>query len=163
MAAVRHLAAPVAALILAVVYAQGFFGVPLKGRDPIARLTAIGFPQVADEIAALARAQDAPAIVTTSYATTGWLAFYLHPRIAIVQINEEYRWLSAPPPDAQLLHAPLLFVTQQPQKSLPAVMARFTEVTHLAHLDRARNGARIDAFDVYRVSGWRGGVAGREP
>lgn len=163
MAGVRTLAVPFAALILAVVYAQAFFGVPLHGRDPIARLTAIGFPKVADEVAALARAQNAPAIVTTSYATTGWLAFYVRPRIPVVQIGEDFRWLSAPQPTAQLLGAPLLFVTQQPQKSLPAIMARFAHIQHLARLERTRNGTRIDDFDVYRVSGWRGGVAGRVP
>jgi 4-amino-4-deoxy-L-arabinose transferase-like glycosyltransferase len=164
VAVLRWTAVPIAALILAVVYAQAFFGVVLPhGRDPIARLTAIGFQPVADGVAALAHAQGAHAILTTSYATTSWLAFYLRPRMNVVQINEAYRWLSAPAADPGLFRQPLLFVTQKPQKSLPDIAAQFSHIRHLAHFDRTRNGTLIDSFDVYSVSGSRGAVAGREP
>ena len=78
-----------------VVYAQAFFGVVPK-RDPIGRLTAFGIRPVMDVVRNTAAAQGARAIITTSYATTGWLAFYLKPKMAVVQINEDFRWLSAP-------------------------------------------------------------------
>lgn len=162
MAIVRYATIPVAVVILALVYVQAFFGV-VRGRDPIARLTAIGFQPVADGVAALAHAQGAHAIVTASYATTSWLAFYGHPRMRIVQINEPYRWLSAPEADPQTLRGPLLFVTLQTQNSLPVIAASFSHIRHLATLARMRKGKAIDAFDVYTVSGWKGGAVGREP
>ncbi len=162
MAAMRCSAVPVATLILTVVYAQAFFAI-VPVRDPIAKLTAVGFGPIADGVESIAQAQDARAIVTTSYATTGWLAFYLEPKIPVIQINEGFRWLSASEPAPDLLRRPLLFVTQEPQKSLPEIMACFANARHLARLARKRNATVIDTFDVYLVSGWRGAVVGREP
>lgn len=161
MAIVRYAAIPVAAVILGLVYVQAFFGV-VHGRDPIARLTAIGFQPVADGVAALAHAQGARAVVTASYATTSWLAFYVHPRMDIVQINESYRWLSAPEADPQMLRGNLLFVTLQSQKSLPVIVGSFSHIQHLATFTRMRKGRPIDAFDVYAISGWKGGAVGRK-
>jgi len=158
----RSLAIPVAALILAFVYTQAFFGIVPK-RDPIGRLTAFGIAPVTQGIAGIAREQNAAAIVTTSYATTSWLAFYMTYGIPVVQINEEFRWLSAPEADPALTQRPLLFVTMQGQKTMPEIAARFSDVRHLAEIDRRRKGVLIEKYDVYRVSGWRGGPLGREP
>lgn len=158
----RSLAIPVAALILAFVYAQAFFGIVPK-RDPIGRLTAFGIAPVTQGIAGIAREQNAAAIVTTSYATTSWLAFYMTSGIPVVQINEEFRWLSAPEADPALTQRPLLFVTMQGQKTMPEIASRFSDIRHLAEIDRRRKGVLIEKYDVYRVSGWRGGPLGREP
>ncbi|MGB8363091.1 MAG: glycosyltransferase family 39 protein [Rhizomicrobium sp.] len=162
MAMVRSLAVPVAALILIAVYAQAFFGI-VPARDPIARLTAIGFQPVADGVESIAHARGARAIVTTSYATTAWLAFYLRPKIPVVQINEGFRWFCAPQADPGLSRKPLLFVTLQPKKALPEIVARFSEIRYLASIARRRHGALIETYNVYSVSGWRGGSLGREP
>jgi hypothetical protein len=158
----RRLAVPVAALILALVYAEAFFGV-VPSRDPIARLTAVGFAPVADDIGRIAQQKHAPAIVTASYATASWLAFYLKPKIPIVQLDEDYRWLSAPLADPRLAHVPLLFVALEQKKPLPAIVGRFSQIHLLARLERKRRGAVIDRYDVYSVSGWRGAFAGRMP
>ena len=160
LAATRALAIPVAALILAFVYAQAFFGVVPK-RDPIGRLTAFGMQPVTDAVQAAAAAQGAHAIVTTSYATTGWLAFYLKPAVPVVQINEDFRWLSAPKADPALADGPLLFVTPQGEKTMPVVAARFAHIEHVGEIDRRRKGVLIEKYDLYRVSGLRGPVLGR--
>jgi 4-amino-4-deoxy-L-arabinose transferase-like glycosyltransferase len=162
IAVARKLAIPVAALILVLVYAEAFFGV-IPARDPIARLTAVGFVPVADDIARMARTEHARAIVTTSYATTSWLAFYLDRKIQVVQLDEEFRWLSAPRADSGLGHAPLLYVTLEQKKPLPEIVKRFSQFHLLARLERKRRGAIIDRYDVYAVSGWRGAFVGREP
>ncbi len=159
----RRLAVPVAALVLAVVYIQAFFGI-IPVRDPVARMTALGFGPVAGDVEKIARAQDARAIVTTSYATTAWLAFYLKPKIPVVQVNEGFRWLSAPEAGSNLSGKPLLFVTlQRKTRSFPEIAARFSEIRHLATIERRRRGALIERYDVYDVSGWRGDALGREP
>lgn len=162
IAITRKLAIPVAALIIVFVSAQAFFGLVAK-RDPIGRLTAFGIKPVTQGVAQIAQKEDAAAILTTSYATTSWLAFYLKPHIPIVQVNEGFRWLAAPEADPALTQKPLLFVTMQGQKTMPEITTRFSDVRHLAEIDRRRKGVLIEKYDIYRVSGWRGGALGRQP
>jgi hypothetical protein len=156
-------AVPVAALILFLVYAQAFFGM-IPVRDPVSRLMAFNFEPVAAKIENVARDRHAPAIATASYATTAWLSFYLKPRIPIVQINEDFRWLSAPKAQPFPQSAPLLFVTQHPKNggSLPDAVRRLS-MHYLTSIDRRRHGVLIERYDVYSVQGWTGGALGREP
>jgi 4-amino-4-deoxy-L-arabinose transferase-like glycosyltransferase len=156
------LAIPVAALILVFVYAQALFAVVPK-RDPIGRLTAFGISPVMDVVRDTAAAQGAHAILTTSYATTGWLAFYLKPKVPIVQVNEDFRWLSAPKADPALTTGPLLFVTMQGDKTMPVVAAHFSQIQHVGEIDRRRHGVLIEKYDLYRLTGFRGGALGRAP
>ncbi len=163
----RALAAPVAALMLAGVYAQAFFGA-IHTRDPIARLTAINFAPVAAEIERAAQEQNARAIVTTSYATTAWLAFYLKPTIPVVQVNETFRWLAAPQAAPALAQGPLLYVTLAPKKpgahpGLPAIARQFTQLHYLGSVDRRRHKVWIETYDIYGASGWEGAALGRAP
>jgi 4-amino-4-deoxy-L-arabinose transferase-like glycosyltransferase len=159
----RVLAVPVAVVLLAVAYAQAFFAVaPI--RDPVSRLAAFGFPQVAGQIENIVREQHTGAIVTNNYTTTAWLDFYLKTKIPIVQVNEGYRWLSAPVAPAPLAGTPLLFVSTEPKNgSRPDIVKGFTVVQRLASIDRRRRGILIEKYDVYAVSGWRGGILGRVP
>jgi hypothetical protein len=156
----RALAIPIAALILALVYGQAFFGVVPK-RDPIGRLTAFGMKPVVAELEQASRREGAKGIVTTSYATTSWLAFYLKPKMPVVQVNENFRWLSAPEADPALAAAPLLFVTTGGEKTMPAIAAHFSQIDHIGEVDRRRKGVLIEKYDLYRVSGFRGGALGR--
>lgn len=158
----RGLAVPFAAVILAVVYAQGFFQV-IPVRDPVARLAAFGIHSVTDGVEKAARSQGAQAVLTTSYATTSWLAFYMSPPMPVVQINENYRWFSAPEVDLKKLGSPLLYVTQRRQEALADVAARFSEVRLVARIPRRRGRAFIEEYDVYSVSGLRRQASGREP
>ncbi len=153
----RRLALPAAVLILLVAYVQAVSGLLRSGhKDPIARMTAVGFAAVADDIAQVAKRDRDAGIVTTAYAPTGWLAFYLVPKLPVMQITEEYRWLQAPPAPAKLLQAPLLYVTEHPATELPHVRSSFANTRFIAALARARNGVMIDNFYVYAVSGFRG-------
>jgi 4-amino-4-deoxy-L-arabinose transferase-like glycosyltransferase len=158
----RVLAVPIAVLILVFVYAQAFFGVVPK-RDPVGRLTAFGMRPVTDVVRDTAAAQGARAIVTTSYATTSWLAFYLKPKIPVVQINEDFRWLSVPKADSALAAGPLLFVTMQGDKTMPVVASHFAQIQLVGEIDRRRKGVLIEKYDLYRVTGFRGGMLGRQP
>jgi len=153
----RMLALPAAGLILLVAYVQAFSGAFVSGhKDPIARITAMGFAPVADEISAIAKREGAAGFVTTGYAPTGWLAFYVEPKMPVTEIGEDYRWLQAPAAPAKLLQAPLLYVSEHAGKELPRVRADFARVHFLTAIGRVRNGAVIDRFYVYGVSGFRG-------
>lgn len=160
----RALVFPVALLILGLAYGQAFFGVfPIGTRDPIARMTAIGFAPVARLIAADASRIGARAILTTNYSMTGWLAFYAHTSVDIVQIVDERRFLSSPPADRDALSGTVLYVTARPDRELPAVREHFSQVSALKTLDRTRNGNWVSSVYLFTVSGFHGATAGRVP
>jgi hypothetical protein len=160
----RVLALPAAATILAIAYLQAFTGIlPMGKSDPIARMTAVGLEPVAREISELARENGNAAIVTTKYATASWLAFYIRPRLPVIEIAEDYRWLSAPAAGTGMLHGPLLYVTQSPSREMHYVAARFSSVRPIATLSRMNRGVEIDRFYVYVLSGFHGAPLGRVP
>ncbi|MBU6445725.1 MAG: glycosyltransferase family 39 protein [Alphaproteobacteria bacterium] len=149
-----------AALILAVSYAQALFGL-LPVRDPTAHLLASGIGKVTQRIEALRQQNGAAAILTTSYAETGWLAFYLPTRPPVIAVGEDYRWLAAPRADAHLLGRPLLYVTDARHNDDSKLMASFAQLRLLDQIVRQRNGRAVQRFDVYLVSGWRAAPLGR--
>ncbi|MBI3676195.1 MAG: glycosyltransferase family 39 protein [Proteobacteria bacterium] len=158
----QRLAIPAALAVLAISYAQAFFGVlPLGIHDPVARMTAVGITPVMDKISALARENHAAAIVTNKYVTTGWISFYAKPRLPVVQITEDYRWLSEPHADAALLSQPLIYVSETPAIPGTPVTQEFANIKFLGKFDRERSGKTIDSFYVYAVSGLRGAPTGR--
>jgi 4-amino-4-deoxy-L-arabinose transferase-like glycosyltransferase len=84
-------AAPLAALMLAIVYAHVLFGIlPLKN-DPAARLLMRNFPAAARSVA-----ESTNVVVTTDYETTALLRYY-QPRLPVIQINDPQRYPWAPP------------------------------------------------------------------
>ena len=162
VAIARSLALPTAGIILLVVYAQAATAVlPWGHRDPIARMTAIGIAPVTQEISAIARRDSASAIVTSNYVVTGWLAFYVDPRLPVIQVTEDYRWLSAPLADTRALSRPLLFVTQHPANEIATVSGHFSTIRFEKLLTRSRNGRPIDKFYVFLLTGFHGAPLGR--
>jgi len=160
----RKLALPVAICVLVIVYAQAFTGMmPLGDRDPIERMTAIGITPVAQQIAAIAQRNNDAAVVTTKYVMTGWLSFYIRPHLPILQVSEDYRWLSSPRAGLDVLHKSLLYVTQHPDHELALVADHFSDISFVTVLNRSRNGVVIDKLFVYSLSGFRGNAVGRLP
>ncbi len=160
----RGLAIPVAGIILTIAYLQAFFGLlPIGRNDPIARMMAVGIVPVAEDLSAQAALGHVDAIVTTNYVTTSWLSFYLRPTVPIVQVTDDFRFLSSPFVTAKLLQGRLLYVTQEPEREMPAIRSRFSRVEPSDTIERLRNGVGIDEFHVYAVSGFRGPVLGRRP
>ena len=153
MRATKAVALPVATLILVAVYAQALWGVVPRVRDPISRLLAFEMKPVADEIETLRARVQANAVVTTSYALTGWFSFYLPTHPPVVQLDERFRYVNEPAPPRDLFEGPLLYVTEMRNDQAALVASRFREVMPLAHIARVRNGATIDRYTVYRVSG----------
>ena len=162
MAFIRMLALPTAAVILLVVYAQAATGFLHWGhRDPIARMTAVAIAPVTRDISAIAARDHAAAIVTSNYVMTGWLAFYLDPRLPVIQVTDDDRWLSAPRADAHILAQPLLFVTQHPLSEQPTIADHFSTIKFEKALTRSRNGLAVDKFYVFLLGGFHGAPFGR--
>jgi hypothetical protein len=108
---------------------------------------------VVTDIDSLRKQEHASAIATTSYALTGWLAFYLPQHPAVIQLNERLRYLNEPSPDPQLLHGPLIYVTQLRNDQTKDLANHFAHVTPLGQIARRRNGALIDQYALYRLDG----------
>lgn len=149
----RLLAIPVAGLCVAVIYAQALFGVIPRVRDPVSRLLAYGMDPVVAQIERLREREHASAVVTTSYALTGWLAFYLPDHPAVVQLNERSRYANEQPPDAQMLRGPLIYVSEIRSEQTRYLAGHFAHVTPLGRVKRSRNGAVIDEYAIYRLDG----------
>ena len=152
-----RLAAPVALTMIGTIYAQAVFGfIPLGGIDPTARQLGTGWRAVGIEIDAFRRAHGARAVLTTGYALTGWLAFYLPSTPPVVQLNERIRWVGAPAPDPDLFKGALIYVCEVGCGGADLVRARFESVQEVAHIPRRRRGVDIETYAIYRVQGARG-------
>jgi 4-amino-4-deoxy-L-arabinose transferase-like glycosyltransferase len=156
----RAAAVPVAAILLLAVYAQALFGVIPFGRsDPLARLLAVGMDDVARTIGATAPAQT---ILTTDYATTAWLAFYM-PGSVIVPVGEDYRYPDAAQPTADRFASPVIYVVEPRLDKHALIAGHFANVTEIARFDRKRHGVPIAHYVVYRAQGLKGMPPGRLP
>jgi 4-amino-4-deoxy-L-arabinose transferase-like glycosyltransferase len=165
------LAIPVAAVLVVAGYAQGLVGVvPMGRKDPLARLLAVGMPQVVEELGALKTANHADRIVTTDYATTAWFAFYSP--FPVASLGEAYRWPNSPPLAAS--SKPALYIAELPlgQKKekqdkfaagLRTVTDSFTTVSAIACIARKRQGVPIAHYIVYRLEGPKGASLSRMP
>jgi hypothetical protein len=158
-----RLAAPVAALLLAAVYLQAFFApIPLKN-DPLARLLAVGMRETAQKLDAIRQSQHARAIVTTDYATLGWLAFYMPGHPPVVLLNEEYRFPDAPALPADLADKPILYVAETRRDRHEQISRHFIRMAKIARIVRARNQAPVGEYAVYRIDGVTRLPLGRMP
>lgn len=153
----RVLAVPVALVMTAVVYAQVSTGIVPMTPDPLARLLAVGYAPLAAEVDALRVREGAAAILSSSYAQTGWLSFYLPSRAPVIQIDDRWRWPNQGVPDVE---GPLLYVTLAKRDKRALLAARFDTITPIDHLTRRWNGRDIEEYLVYRVSGANGPLFG---
>ena len=151
--ATKAAALPTALAILALVYAQAVFGIVPGVRDPVSRLLGYQMNGIAASLESDQTLPRAGAIITTNYALAAWLSFYLPAHTPVVQINERFRYFNEPLPPKSLFEVPLLYITDVRNDQSQLVAARFNEVTPLQTITRVRNGAVIDRFQVYRVTG----------
>jgi len=115
----------------------------------------VGYAPVVEEVEALRRQTGAKGVVTTSYAQTGWLAFYMPSHPPVVQLTERDRWHQEPPPAPDLMAGPVLYVTESWRDLKETVAERFTRVTLLARISRLRGDAVVEDYLVYRADGGR--------
>ncbi len=154
-----RLAIPVASLLIGIGYAQALAGiVPMGRKDPLARLLAVGLPEVVTALDGLRKTAGADAIVTTDYASTAWLAFYSP--FPIVSFGEDHRWPDAPP---ALSAAPALYVAEDRRDQHERLAGCFAGIEPLASIDRRRKGIAIAHYRVWRLSGPKVATCGRMP
>jgi len=155
-----RLAVPVAAVLLLAGTAQALLGVvPMGRKDPLARLLAVGFPQVVEKVESVRAKAGADAILTSDYATAAWFAFY--GASPVVDVGEDFRWRDFEPPAPALFGKPALYVTEARRDRQGMIAAGFSSVVPVAAFDRLRHGVPIAHYVVYRVESPRQGAVGR--
>ncbi len=153
------LAVPVAAVLVIAGYAQALSGIiPFGRKDPLARLLAVGLPDVVQQVEAL---QPGAPLIATDYATTAWFSFYGHARM--ISLGEDYRWPNAPEASAAQFTRPALYITEDRKDRHDLVAAAFSDVRQVARIDRLREGVPIAHYVVYRVIGPKTQRLGRMP
>jgi 4-amino-4-deoxy-L-arabinose transferase-like glycosyltransferase len=157
----RKAAIPVAAIMLALVYAQALFGIfPLGRSDPLSRLLAVGFGDVVTKVDAAAAGAQAQGLLVTDYETAAWFSFYAQTDRPVVDVLEKERWGWARQADPKLLEGPLLYVAEANRDKNEALHALFANVQPLGEADRMRGGRIIARYRLYRVSAPTGAVTG---
>jgi 4-amino-4-deoxy-L-arabinose transferase-like glycosyltransferase len=136
----------------------GAFPIEAK-KDPTSRLK--GWAKLGADIEALERGQGAVSTLTDRYAITGELAFYKSLQHPVLQIGERLRYANLPPPDeSKLKQGPSLFLVRKGGDA--SRTAAFFETSRLLQtLDREAGLHSRDAYDVYLMTGYRGGLFGQ--
>ena len=118
--------------------------------DPTSQMR--GWAQLAAEVEELQRVHGAGWIATSSYATTGQLAFQLKSGPPVVQLNERVRYAHLPPVDDRIIHAPAIYIELERNLIMGTLKERFASITHLGILTRRYRDYALDRYVVYRVA-----------
>lgn len=144
----RYAAIPLAALLLLLVYAQAFFTlIPFGRGDPVARLLAFNMESVTEPLSDLRDANRASALLTSDYATTAWLSFYMRD-VPVIPLGEADRWRFVP---AQPFRENALYVTETRRDAQKRVLRDFGPSAKISELVRTRREVPITRYSVYRV------------
>ncbi len=155
---VSWLAAPIAAALLLLAYAQAGFGViPLK-KDPAARILGRDFAGVAAVAGAMVKTRIASAILTSDYETTAWLRF-TQAGVKVIQVNEPERYGDAPAATADDLKGTLLYLAEFHRDQHPLVQQAFGYVGFPTQLQT--NGGGL--YMLYPVKAPRAVPLGKMP
>jgi len=147
----RHGAVPLAAFLLALIYAQSLFTlIPFGRKDPVARLLAYNMDEVIRDLQTLAARNNARGILTSDYATTAWLKFYA-PDMMVVPLGEPGRWRFAP--STPLSRETLLYMTETRRDAHETLLSQFSQVKKISQLVRKRKDVPITHYTLYRVRG----------
>lgn len=160
----RRAAIPVAVVLLALLYVQALTGiVPLGRKDPVQRLLAFGLPDMSKDIVRQVSAHRASTILTTDYAMTAWLRFYLPADLPVVQIDEPWRWTTAPSAPMSSLHYPMIYIADTRRDGAAVVKLQFASVAPCGRLARLRGSSVIENYTAYCVRHPKGTAQGKIP
>jgi len=145
-----------AATLLVQLHAVSPFTGQFARKDPTFQLR--GWPEIGREVAALAEAQQAQFVATTSYGLNAQLDFLLKDDQPVIQLTERLRYLMRPDPDMSLFDEPGLYVAEKRRDRADDLRRSFATVEQLAELTRRVDGVPLEVLVVYRVEGRTGAV-----
>jgi 4-amino-4-deoxy-L-arabinose transferase-like glycosyltransferase len=142
-------------LVTVVIYAHALSPIQAVAvhKDPTEQMR--GWSALADAIDEKRREAGAAWVATSSYATTGQLAFALKDRSEVVQLDERLRYIFLPALPQFLLAKPALYVELDRRVDLPLLRAKFRSVVPVGSLIRA-NGSDGATYRLFLLSDpWR--------
>jgi 4-amino-4-deoxy-L-arabinose transferase-like glycosyltransferase len=156
-------AVPVGFVCSALLYAHAFspLHIAAYSKDPSAQMR--GWPELAAEVEAMRRARGACWIATSSYATTGQLAYHLRGRAPVVQLDESLRYVHLPPLPAETRTCPALYVELERRQERDLLDAQFASVTDLGAMDRKNAGVPLARYAVRLLAEPRTAGMGARP
>jgi 4-amino-4-deoxy-L-arabinose transferase-like glycosyltransferase len=153
-------AAPLACVLLLLIYAQALFEwLPLRN-DPLPRLLGRGFPSIARTVAEAIQGGRFDAVLTTDYETTAWLRFY-QPNVKVIQIDEPWRYPDAPAP-GPLLKKRLLYLVEARRDRAGLVRQSFTGVGSPTAM-RGESNSGSPLYELFPVLGPKRMMLGEMP
>ena len=155
-------AVPVGFLCSALLYAHALHPLRISPytRDPSAQMR--GWPGLAAELDAMRRAHGACWIATSSYASTGQLAYHLRGQAPVAQLDEPLRYVHLPPLAAETRACPALYVELERRLERDLLNAQFASVTDLGVLDRKYAGVLLARYVVHLLAEPRPGNPGTD-
>jgi dolichyl-phosphate-mannose-protein mannosyltransferase len=153
-------AVPLGFVCSALLYAHALnpLHIAAHSKDPSAQMR--GWPELAMEVEAMRRAHGAYWIATSSYATTGQLAYHLRGRALVAQLDEPLRYVHLPPLDAATRACPALYVELERRHEPDLLAVQFANGTDLGVLDRKHAGVPLARYVVRLLTGPRAGDPG---
>jgi 4-amino-4-deoxy-L-arabinose transferase-like glycosyltransferase len=118
--------------------------------DPTSQMR--GWAELAAEVDELRGVHGAGWIATSSYATTGQLAFQLKSGPPVIQLNERIRYAHLPPVDDRIIHTPAIYVELERNRVMSMLQDRFASITPLGILTRRYQKNVLDRYVVYRLA-----------
>jgi hypothetical protein len=119
-------------------------------KDPSSQMR--GWRQLAADVERIRVATGACWIATSSYATTGQLAYELKGKAPVAQLTERLRYLHLPAIDDATLACPALYVELERRRSESLLLERFRSVSFVANVVR-KDRAAIASYAIYLVAG----------
>jgi hypothetical protein len=148
---IAYVAGAVASIISASIYAHAVSPLVVRAdlKEPTHQLR--GWAELSEAVAGLAQSSGARWIATSSYATTGQLAFRLDRVLPVIQITERIRYVHLPEPDRTIIDGPALYVELERRAKPDLLQEKFRSATPLGTLDRKYNGVVLARYQIYRI------------
>lgn len=153
-----RLAATLSALITGlgmtgVIYAHALAPIADLRKDPTGQMR--GLDAFQKQLSMLAQDHGAMWISTSSYGTTGQLAYLMRTHLPVTQLTERVRYEHLPLLQDNIKDQPSLYVELERRSREPLLRKCFSEATRIATLTRADGSKNGTNYAVYSVKGLR--------
>jgi len=138
--------------VTAVIYVDALHPIAAAARMKAPTEQMHGWADLGDAIEKKRSESGAAWIATSSYATTGQLAFALKGQSDVAQLDQRIRYEFLPPISADVLRKPALYVELDRRVDLKLLNSKFRRVTELGTLTRLNGTERGATYRLFLVS-----------
>lgn len=139
-------------LVTAVIFLDALHPQPLAAKMKAPTEQMHGWAAFGDSIEKKRIESGAAWVATSSYATTGQLAFALNGQSDVAQLDQRIRYEFLPPISSEVLRKPVLYVELDRRVDLPLLKSKFRTVTELGTLTRSNGSATGATYRLFLAS-----------